>query len=126
LSLAKTVLLVDDEHNALVALAKILREDGYNVVVAGTEEQALRRLKKWTFDFIITDLFLLHKSCINLLNKIKSLEAHTPVILTSGHENVDQYIEESDLGEMMCLSKPIKYDELKRMIEKIEARGEDK
>ena len=39
---------------------------------------------------------------------------------------MDQYIEESDLGEMMCLSKPIKYDELKRMIEKIEARVEDK
>lgn len=121
--MSKRVLLVDDEHNALVALAKILREDGYNVVVAGTEEQAMKRLNHWSFDFIITDLFLLHKSCVNLLKKIKNLDERVPVILTSGHEDVDHYIGESNFSEMMRLSKPIKYDELKRLIGMIEAGG---
>ena len=121
--MAKRVLVVDDEHNALVALAKILREDGYNVVVAGTEEQALNRLSRGSFDFIITDLFLLHKSCVNLLKKIKSLDEPIPVILTTGHEDPDRFVGESDIDEMMYLSKPIKYDELKRLIEQIEAGG---
>lgn len=122
--LSKRILVVDDEHNALVALAKILREDGYNVVVAGTEEQAMDRLNHWSFDFIITDLFLLRRSCLNLLNKIESLDAHIPVILTSGHGDVDRYIGESHMPDMMYLSKPIKYDELKRLIGKIETRKE--
>jgi len=121
--LPKTVLVVDDEHNALVALAKILREDGYNVVVAANEEQALKQLNKWTFDLVITDLFLLHNCCINLLNKIKSLKRRIPIILTTAHGDIDRYIDESSLEGMMQLSKPIKYDDLKRIIKEIEAES---
>jgi DNA-binding NtrC family response regulator len=118
--------LVDDEHNALVALSKILREDGYDVFVASTEEQAMNRLKRWKFDFIITDLFLLHGYCVNLLNKIKGLKPHTPVILTTAHGNVERFLDELSIEGMICLSKPIKYDELKRTIEIVEARNEQR
>jgi response regulator RpfG family c-di-GMP phosphodiesterase len=121
----KTVLVVDDEHNALVALAKILREDGYHVVVAATEEQALERLDHWTFDFIITDLFLLHHCCVNLLKKIKEMEPRIPVILTTAHGDVDRYIDESSLEGMIYLSKPIKYDELRDKIMAIEGSCPD-
>ncbi len=124
MSSSKRVLVVDDEHNALVALAKILREDGYHVVVASTEEQAMQRLARWSFDFIITDLFLLHTCCVKLLEKIKSIKPRTPVILTTAHGNVSQYLDKSSLEGMMHLSKPIKYDELRRIIEAIESRQE--
>jgi len=121
--LSKKVLLVDDEENALVALSKILREDGYDVAIAGTEEEAIDRLDEGSFDFIITDLFLFHRSCVNLLDKIKGLKERTPVILTSGHEDVERYIKESNLLDIMLLSKPIAYDQLKRLIEKMAKRG---
>ncbi len=124
MSSSKRVLVVDDERNALVALAKILREDGYDVVVASNEEQAMNRLSRWTFDFIITDLFLLHSACINLLNRIKSLKPRTPVILTTALGDVNQYLDQSSLEGTMCLYKPIKYDELKRVIRQIEAQSE--
>ena len=123
MGLGKRVLLVDDERNALVALAKILREDGYNVVVASTEEQAMHRLGRWRFDFVITDLFLLSGCCINLLNKIKSIEPRTPVIVTTAHGDVNRYLEKINLDGMMCLSKPIKYNELMEAIKAIEAQN---
>ncbi len=118
------ILLVDDKRNSQLALAKILREDGYDVTVAGTEEEALNRLEHSSFDSIITDMFLFRKSCVRLLEKIGSLEVRTPVILASGHNDVDRYIDESRTPDMMRISKPIEYDELKRLIEDIEARGE--
>lgn len=117
---------MDDERNALVALAKILREDGYRVVVASTEEQALNRLSRWKFDFIITDLFLLNMCCVNLLNRIKSLKPNTPVILTTAHGDVNRYLDESSLDGMLQLSKPIRYDELMRVIGTIEAESAKK
>jgi two-component system NtrC family response regulator len=120
----KRVLVVDDEHNALVALAKILREDGYNVVVAANEEQALKRISKRTFDLVITDLFLLHSCCINLLKKLKSLNHRIPTILTTAHGDISKYVDESNLEGMTLLSKPIKYDELKRILGTIEAESE--
>ena len=122
--LAMRILLVDDKRNSQLALAKILREDGYDVTVAGTEEEALNRLEHSSFDSIITDMFLFRKSCVRLLEKIGSLEVRTPVILASGHNDVDRYIDESRTPDMMRISKPIEYDELKRLIEDIEARGE--
>lgn len=121
--LQKTVLLVDDERNALIALAKILREDGYHVVVASTEEEAMSHLGRGTFDLVITDLFLLHNCCTKLLNKIKGLEPRVPVILTTAHGDVNRYVDESSLQGLVRLSKPIKYDELKRVIGKIEAQS---
>ena len=126
LASSKTVLLVDDEKNALVALAKILREDGYHVVVAATEEQALDRLNRWKFDFIITDLFLLKKSCVNLLNKIKTLKPITPVILVTAHGDVNRYLDEASLDGLLRLSKPIKYDELMRVISIVETQSVDR
>ncbi len=117
-------LVVDDEQNALVALAKILREDGPNVVAASTEEQAIDRLSRSTFDFVITDLFLVQGRCLKLLEKIKSLKSYTPVILTTGHEDVSRYLDESSMEEIKLLSKPIKYEELKAIIATIEAQGD--
>jgi len=114
---------VDDERNALVALAKILREDGYHVVVASTEEQALNRLSRWKFDFIITDLFLLKSCCVNLLNRIKTLKPRIPVILTTAHGDINRYLDEASLDGMQRLSKPIKYEELMRVISTIEAQA---
>ena len=118
-------LVVDDEHNALVALAKILLEDGHHVVVASNEEQAIDRLSRSAFDFVITDLFLVHGRCLKLLDKIKNLKTYTPVILTTGHENVSRYLDESSMEGMKFLSKPIKYEELKDTIAKIEAQSKE-
>jgi DNA-binding NtrC family response regulator len=115
--------LVDDERNALVALAKILREDGYSVVVASTEEQAMHRLNRRKFDFIITDLFLLSGCCINLLNKIKSLKPRIPVIVTTAYGDVNRYLDESSLEGMVRLSKPIDYNELIKTIRRIEGQS---
>ena len=125
LGVATKILLVDDERNALLALAKILSEDGYDVVMAGTEEQALAELGRCDFGFIITDLFLLRKSCVRLLERIEKLEANTPVILTSGHDDIDRYIDESRMPNVMRLAKPIEYEELKRLIEGAEAQGKE-
>jgi DNA-binding NtrC family response regulator len=123
--LSKKVLVVDDEQNALIALAKILQEDGYDVVVASSEEEALDRLNKWTFDFVITDLFLLHNCCIKLLDRIKNLKRRIPVILTTAHGYVNNYIDESSLEGLMHLPKPIEYNELKRIIGIIEAESKE-
>jgi DNA-binding NtrC family response regulator len=123
--LATKILLVDDEPNALVALAKILSEDGYDVVMAGTEEQALAELGHSDFGFIITDLFLLRKRCMKLFKKIEGLEARTPVILASGRNDVDRYVAESRLPDVMRLSKPIEYEKLKRLLEDTDARGKE-
>lgn len=123
MSFSKKILVVDDEQNAVEALAKILREDGYQVAVACTEEQAMSRLDESTFDCVITDLFLLRKSCNKLLNTLRSREPRIPVVLVTGHENVDRYVSEYPLEEMTRLSKPIQYDELKRAIAAIQARS---
>jgi DNA-binding NtrC family response regulator len=117
---------VDDEKNALIALAKILREDGYHVVMASTEEQALDRLSNGRFDFIITDLFLLKTCCVNLLKRIKGLKPVIPVILTTAHGDVNRYLDESSLDGMLRLSKPINYEELMRVIGMIETQAATK
>ncbi len=83
----------------------------------------MERLGLSTFDLIITDLFLLHNCCIKLLDKIRSLKPRTPVILTTAHGDVDRYLDKTSLSGMFCLSKPINYDELKRIIGQIESQS---
>jgi CheY-like chemotaxis protein len=52
----KSILVVDDEETALVALSKILTHDGYDVLSARNGQEALNYLRNKDVDLIITDM----------------------------------------------------------------------
>ena len=113
------ILVVDDEESSRIGLSKILTKSGYDVVTAEDGSQAVEQLKKHKCDLVITDMKMPRMDGIELLRKIKEDYADIGVIIVTAYGEVDSYLEAMNLGAFEYLNKPIKIDELKKVIAKV-------
>jgi DNA-binding LytR/AlgR family response regulator len=111
------ILIVEDETAALENLVEILSEVDSTIQIAGTTE-SIRQTVKWfetnpNPDLILMDIHLSDGSAFSIFDKIT---IETPIIFTTAY---DEYaIEAFKVNSIDYLLKPIKYEELKRAIEK--------
>lgn len=113
-----TILVVDDEETLRFSIKEFLDGQGYEVVVAGTCEQALERIHEFLPDLILLDLRLPDMNGLELLEKIKSKDAHALIIVMTGFGSVDSAVEAMKIGAYNYLEKPFKIDHLKLVVEK--------
>lgn len=104
------LLLVDDEEDALLELAELLEGEGFCCFTATSVKVALQQLTKHPdVALVITDLRMPEESGISLIKRLRehTLRQHLPVIVISGHADMDDV---SDLLRMQVLDlfrKPI-------------------
>jgi len=122
----KSVLVVDDEKILRFTFSEILEEGGYAVTTAENYDEALTKLKKATFDLVITDIILGGKTGIDLLGKIKEMGISCPVIVLTGYPDVDTASEAVRLGAFNYLSKPVDQDMLLNTVRIAIKYGESK
>lgn len=114
----RQILVVDDEQNSREGLTKILIKEGYEVVAAENGEVALAEAEKQDFDLVITDLRMPEVSGIDVLEKILEKNPDIGVIIVTAYGEINSYLEAMNLGAFEYLNKPIKLDELRRVINK--------
>src|SRR3954453_10604721 len=85
---AKKVLVVDDDPETVNGLAAILKEDGYQVDVVGSAEEALERFGVTTYHLLLTDLLLPGKSGVELTKTVHESAPATAIVLITGHATV--------------------------------------
>jgi len=115
----KRILVVDDEENARVALSKILTHDGYKVSSAGNGLEALNFLRSNEVELIITDLNMPEMNGLMFLRELKRSYPSSKVIMITAYGEVESYLEAITLGAFEYINKPVKYDDLKKVIDKI-------
>ncbi len=85
MSATKKILVVDDDVDYLDQVAMTLKGEGYEVVAAGSEEEAEEALLAATPDLCVLDLMMEHQdSGFVLCHHIKKLYPEVPVILLTG------------------------------------------
>ncbi|HSG02833.1 MAG TPA: response regulator [Marinobacterium sp.] len=103
------ILLVDDDTRNLTALAAVLEDPDYNLVLAESGEEALNHLLKSTFAVIILDVMMPGMDGFELARLIKSRKKteNTPIIfLTAFHTDEQDIFQGYDLGAFDYLIKP--------------------
>jgi DNA-binding NtrC family response regulator len=113
------ILVVDDEENARMALSKILAHDGYEVSSAGNGLEALNFLRSNDVELIITDLNMPEMNGLMFLRELNRSYPASKVIMITAYGEVESYIEAITLGAFEYINKPVKYDDLKKVIDKI-------
>tara|TARA_Y100000996_G_C22541261_1_gene650140 strand:- start:23 stop:1384 length:1362 start_codon:yes stop_codon:yes gene_type:complete len=108
------VLVIDDNFDIRNLISTILKDKNYNVREAANYDQAIFEIEKKLPDIAIIDVKLDKgdKDGIDLLKKIKSLTDLVPVIMISGHANVEMAVESLKLGAYEFITKPFAYDQL--------------
>ncbi|MBI3074376.1 MAG: sigma-54-dependent Fis family transcriptional regulator [Deltaproteobacteria bacterium] len=115
---AARILVVDDEKNAREALARILREDGFDVATAGDAEQAVEEVTKFAPDVLITDVKMPGVSGISLMGRAREISPELMVIVVTAFGTVEDAVQAMKLGAETYLPKPVNLDALKAVLEK--------
>src|ERR1700720_3171723 len=100
------ILIVDDEQSIRSTLAKILEDEGHRTAVCESGEEALAQAARDEFDLIILDLWLPGVDGMNVLENLRAADA-PPVIVISGHGNIETAVRATRLGAFDFLEKPL-------------------
>ncbi len=101
------VLIVDDEEGIRESLSGILEDEGYHVITTGTGEEALRIIQEQSPDLIVLDVWLPKMDGLETLQEIKTLKRDVPVIMISGHGNIEVAVKATRMGAYDFLEKPL-------------------
>jgi len=112
----QTILVIEDEEKLRRVIGLHLAAAGYDVKAAGTAEEGF----KFAGDaaLILTDLKLPGMDGLELLEKLKGQNSHTPVVVMSAFGTVENAVEAMKRGAVDFLPKPFSLDHLSVVVEK--------
>jgi len=108
-----TILIIDDEKSIRKTLTEILSYEGYKVDEAGDGEEGLKKFKEKTYDLVLCDIKMPKLDGIEFLEKAKQINVDVPIIVISGHGNIETAVEAVKKGAFDYISKP---PDLNRML----------
>jgi len=106
------VLIVDDEEGIRESLSQIIEDDGYETVTASSGEEAIKVLQETLPDLVLLDIWMSGIDGIQTLQEIKAMHSDLPVIMISGHANIESAIKATKMGAYDLLEKPLSLDKV--------------
>ncbi|HXC93649.1 MAG TPA: sigma-54 dependent transcriptional regulator [Geobacteraceae bacterium] len=112
------ILVVDDEHLIRWSLEQNLKKQGYEVLTAGSGEDALRIVREDQPDLVLLDIQLPGISGIEVLEKLKEFDEDIIVIMVTAHGGLETAVTAMRMGAYDYLNKPFNLDEMAIVIRK--------
>ena len=102
------ILIIEDEAAIRRVLLKILSEENPDYKVSEAEDglQGVELIKKENFDLILCDIKMPKMDGIEVLNQIKIIKPETPIVMISGHGDLDTAVRSMRIGAFDYISKP--------------------
>jgi DNA-binding NtrC family response regulator len=113
------ILVVDDEVNARTALAELLRDEGFEVETAADAFKALGKYEAFAPHIVVTDLKMPGMDGIELVKKLRANDDPPAVIVMTAFGAVSTAIDAMRAGAAEYLTKPINFDELLVVVDKV-------
>jgi len=112
--MALDLLVVDDEQDIRRLIAEILRDEGYGCREIGSGEGALEAIEVSVPDLIILDIWLQGSAFdgLEVLEKVLAAHPNLPVIMISGHADIETAVNAIKVGAYDFIEKPFKADRL--------------
>jgi DNA-binding NtrC family response regulator len=117
-SAALRILLVDDSAAILQVLGDYLRQSGYQVEEACDGLSALKLMEAARYDLALIDVRMPGLDGLALLSRSHEICPQTPVVLITGHADMEMAIQALRLGAADFLTKPVRLLEIDAAIEK--------
>ena len=100
------ILIIDDEKAIRKTLSEILSFEGYKIDEASDGEEGLKRFRDKPYDVVLCDIKMPKLDGIEFLQKAGETNADVPIIMISGHGNIETAVEAVKKGAYDYISKP--------------------
>lgn len=100
------ILIIDDEKSIRKTLSEILSFEGYKIEEAADGEEGLKRFSEKNVDLVLCDIKMPKLDGIEFLERAKEINPDIPIIMISGHGNIDTAVEAVKKGAFDFISKP--------------------
>lgn len=110
------VLVVDDEPSICWSLKEVIQDEGCNVTVASSAEEALKQIDSRDFEAIFLDVRLPGMDGLTALEKIRRKSERTPVILMTAYGDLDTAVQSVAKGAFEYLTKPFDLDSVTQIL----------
>ena len=112
-----TILIVDDEKNTREGLSIALEEE-YEVYRASGADEAFNLMEAETFDIVLTDLRMVGKSGLKVIDRAITLPNRPICIMMTAYGNVETAVEAMRRGAFDFLTKPVSLEKLEILIKR--------
>jgi DNA-binding NtrC family response regulator len=113
------ILVVEDERAIQLALSGLLGRVGYEVLLAGTGEEAMAKLEESPFDLVLTDLALGRgASGMDVLRRSKDLRPECVVVMITAHGSEKIAVDAMKAGAEDYVPKPFDNDEIRLVVQR--------
>jgi EAL domain-containing protein (putative c-di-GMP-specific phosphodiesterase class I) len=113
-----TIVLVDDEPEALRAFQRTLRGAGYHVEAFGDAREAVKRVAAGGVHVVVSDIFMPGMTGVELLRTIRQYDADLPVVLVTGLPAIESATDAVEYGAFKYIVKPFEPEELRTTVER--------
>src|SRR5688500_14842668 len=100
------ILIIDDEKAIRKTLTEILSFEGYKIDEASDGEEGLKKFKEKNYDVVLCDIKMPKLDGIEFLQKAGEINPDIPIIMISGHGNIETAVEAVKKGAYDYISKP--------------------
>jgi two-component system nitrogen regulation response regulator NtrX len=108
------ILIVDDERDIRELISDILEDEGFTTRLAGTSDEAMREINAEPPGLVILDIWLKDSRMdgIDILSTVKRDNPGVPVVIISGHGNIEIAVAAIKQGAYDFIEKPFNIDQL--------------
>lgn len=100
------ILIIDDEKAIRKTLQEILSFEGYKIEEAADGEEGLKKFREKNYDVVLCDIKMPKLDGIEFLQKAGETNSDIPIIMISGHGNIETAVEAVKKGAYDYISKP--------------------
>ena len=106
------LLIIDDEKSIRKTLREILEYEKYIVDEAADGIEGVAMIQKEKYDIVLCDIKMPKMDGIEVLDKVMQLSSDTPVVMVSGHGNIETAVEAVKKGAFDFIAKPLDLNRL--------------
>ncbi|SMX22278.1 nitrogen assimilation response regulator NtrX [Boseongicola aestuarii] len=108
------ILIVDDERDIRELISDILKDEGFTTRLAGTSDEAMAQMNKEAPSLMVLDIWLKDSDMdgIDILKAVRRDNPDVPVIIISGHGNIEIAVAAIKQGAYDFIEKPFNIDQL--------------
>src|SRR5215471_5123011 len=94
----ETILIIDDEESVRKSLADVMRDEGYEVVVAGSGKEGLDLVLEAQPALVLLDIAMPEMDGVETLRRMKEIRPDMPVIMVTGHGTIETAVKTTKMG----------------------------